>query len=44
MLQANDILEFEAGAWVIPELERLLSHPDPEVREAAAIAIESLKE
>jgi hypothetical protein len=37
-------LEFEAGAWLIPELERLLSHRDPEVAEAAEDAIDFLME
>jgi hypothetical protein len=44
VLRAIEILEFEAGAWLIPELERLLSHPDEEVREAAQDAIEFLEE
>jgi hypothetical protein len=44
VVQVIEYLEFEAGAWVIPELEPLLSHSDPEVRDAAAIAIEFLSE
>ena len=35
VLRAIEVLEFEGGDWLIPELERLLSHPDPEIREAA---------
>jgi len=42
VLRAIEILEFEAEGWLIPELERLLSHPDPEVREAAEDAIDFL--
>jgi choice-of-anchor B domain-containing protein len=44
VLRAIEILEFEAEAWLIPELERLLSHPDPEVREFAQDAIDFLEE
>jgi hypothetical protein len=44
VLRAIEILEFEAEAWLIPELERRLAHPDPEVREAAQIAIDFLTE
>jgi len=44
VLRAIEILEFEAEAWLIPELERLLTHPDPEVREAAQDAIDFLTE
>jgi HEAT repeat protein len=44
VLRAIEILEFEAEAWLIPELERLLAHPDPEVREAAQDAIDFLTE
>jgi hypothetical protein len=39
VLRAIEVLEFDAGAWLIPELERLLTHPDEEVREAAEDAI-----
>ena len=39
VLQAIEVLEFDAEGWLIPELERLLAHPDPEVREAAEDAI-----
>jgi hypothetical protein len=35
VLRAIEVLEFQAEAWLIPELEPLLAHPDPEVREAA---------
>jgi HEAT repeat protein len=41
VLQAIEVLEFEAEEWVIPELEPLLRHSDEEVREAAEDAIES---
>jgi len=34
VLRAIENLEFELEEW-LPELESLLSHPDPEVREAA---------
>jgi HEAT repeat protein len=44
VLLAIDVLEFEAGAWLIPELERLLSDPNPEVAEAARDAIDFLTE
>jgi hypothetical protein len=43
VLRAIDVLEFEAGDWLIPELERLLTHPDPEVRETAEDTITYLK-
>jgi hypothetical protein len=43
VLQAIDVLEFEAEDWLIPELEPLLAHSDPEVREAAQDAIEYLE-
>jgi hypothetical protein len=42
VLRAIEILEFEAESWLIPELEGLLSHRDPEVREAAQDAIDFL--
>ena len=44
VLQIIEFLEFEAGAWLIPELRPLLAHYDPEVREAAEYAIEFLEE
>jgi len=44
VLRAIEILEFEAEAWLIPELERLLSNPDPDVREATRDAINFLTE
>jgi len=37
------VLEFEGGDWLIPELEQLLSHPDPEIREAAEDSLLYLK-
>jgi len=43
VLRAIEVLEFDAGDWLIPELERLLAHPDQEVREAAEDAILYLK-
>ena len=43
VLRAIDVLEFEAEDWLIPELEPLLAHSDPEVREAAQYAIEYLE-
>jgi hypothetical protein len=43
VLRAIEILEFEAEEWLIPELEPLLSHRDPEVREAAQDAKEFLE-
>jgi hypothetical protein len=43
VLRAIEVLEFEAGDWLIPELERLLTHPDPEVREIAEDTITYLK-
>ncbi|MBW2543784.1 MAG: HEAT repeat domain-containing protein [Deltaproteobacteria bacterium] len=43
VLRAIETLEFDAGDWLIPELERLLAHPDPEVRETAEDAILYLK-
>jgi HEAT repeat protein len=43
VLRAIEILEFEAEAWLIPELIPLLSHHDPEVREAAQDAIDFLE-
>ena len=43
VLRAIEILEFEAEEWLIPELEPLLAHPDPEVREAAQDAKEFLE-
>jgi hypothetical protein len=43
VLRAIEVLEFDAGDSLIPELERLLAHPDPEVREAAEDAIWYLK-
>jgi len=44
VLIAIEALAFEGGAWLIPELERLLSHRDPEVREDAEDAIGFLAE
>jgi hypothetical protein len=44
VLRAIEALEFEGGAWLIPELERLLAHSDPEVREAAQDAIDFVAE
>ena len=44
VMDAMDILEFEAEALLIPELETLLAHPSGEVREAARYAKESLLE
>jgi hypothetical protein len=42
VLDAIDNLWFEAEPWVlIPALEPLLGHPDPEIREAAEDAIDS---
>ncbi len=43
VLRAIEVLEFEAEDWLIPELEPLLAHSDPEVREAAQDAIAFLK-
>jgi HEAT repeat protein len=43
VLRAIEILEFEAEEWLIPELEPLLAHSDPEVREAAQDAKEFLE-
>jgi hypothetical protein len=43
VLRAIEVLEFEAEDWLIPELEPLLAHSDPEVREAAEDAITFLK-
>ncbi len=43
VLRAIEVLEFDAGDWLLPELERLLTHSDPEVREAAEDAILYLK-
>ncbi len=43
VLQAIEVLEFEAEEWLIPELEPLLAHFDPEVRETAEDAIEFLE-
>ena len=43
VLRAIEVLEFDGGDWLIPELERLLSHPDPEVREAAEDSLLYLK-
>jgi len=35
VLRAIAALETAGGPWLIPDIEPLLSHPDPEVREAA---------
>jgi len=43
VLRAIEVLEFDGGDWLIPELERLRSHPDPEVREAAEDSLLYLK-
>ncbi len=43
VLRAIEILEFEADGWLIPELEPLLAHRDPDVREAAQDAIDFLE-
>ncbi len=43
VLRAIEILEFEAEEWLIPELEPLFSHRDPEVREAAQDAKDFLE-
>jgi hypothetical protein len=43
VLEAIEILEFEGDEWLIPELKPLLTHPDPEVREAIQDAIEFLE-
>ena len=43
VFRAIEVLEFDAGDWLIPELERLLAHPDQDVREAAEDAILYLK-
>jgi hypothetical protein len=39
VLRAIEALELDAEEWLIPELKPLLSHSDPEVREAAEDAI-----
>jgi len=38
VLRAIEALEIAGGAWLIPEIEPLLTHSDPEVREAAGDA------
>lgn len=43
VLRAIEVLELNAEDWLIPELERLRVHPDPEVREAAEDAITYLR-
>ncbi len=43
VLRAIEVLEFDGGDWLIPELEQLRSHPDPEVREAAEDSLLYLK-
>jgi hypothetical protein len=43
VLRAIEALQFNAEEWLIPELERLLTHSNPEVREAAEDAIEYLE-
>ena len=44
ILEAIDGLEYSADQNVIGNLEKLLQHPDPEVREAAEDAIDYLEE
>jgi len=43
VLRAIEVLEFDAGDWLIPELEQLLGHSNQEVREAAEDALTYLK-
>jgi hypothetical protein len=42
IIEAIDSLEFAADASIVPQLQPLLSHPDPRVRQAAANAIRLL--
>ena len=44
VIEAIDALEYVDDGSVIPDLERLLNHPDEEVREAALDAIEYIEE
>ena len=44
VIAALDSLEFVGDSSIIPELTPLLKHPDPDVQEAAASAIEFLSD
>ena len=44
VIEAVSALEYTADHTVIGSLEKLLQHPDPEVREAAEDAIDYLEE